>query len=117
MTEHDDTAEDSEELPTIHAGDYVVDRDGDPRDDATVMLVVSLPGLDADEHEFGDGTTVAEANPDYPACDAVVSVAFPQRGTSSLTDLRRYAYPRSRLQVVASTHEKALDGDAVDEVA
>lgn len=104
------TPTDDEELPPVYVGDHVVDRDADPRDDSeAVMLVVSRPERAANEFEFDDGTTVADVNPDYPACDSLVSIVFPQRTSTALDTLRDYAYPRSRLRVVASTHETTDD--------
>lgn len=59
-------------------GDLVVDIDEKPdhRDPARVMR---FPGERADEfviERIGDGTTVADTNPEYPADDPVVGICF-----------------------------------------
>lgn len=63
------------ELPDLHVGDHVKDRD-DPH---ATMIVVGLPPETADEYEV-DGTPLTEYNHEYPADDAVVEVVYPQRG-------------------------------------
>jgi hypothetical protein len=85
----------------IHVGDHVVDRDAD---DPDPMLVMKRPGLAASEFEFEQGTTVADANPAYPADDAVILTAFVASTAGQLEKADAYAYPASRLRVVASLH-------------
>lgn len=87
----------------FHVGDHVLDRD-DP--DAT-MLVVSLPGLSAEEYEVNPGgKTIAEYNPEYPASDAVIEIVYPSRTDKTLSSLERYAYPVSRLELAEPIHER-----------
>jgi hypothetical protein len=100
-----------EDLPPIHVGDHVRDRDDE--DDSATMLVVGLDTLRADAYELGDGgPTVAEVNPDYSSTDDVVEVIFPQRTVLDV-DAKRYAYPRSRLRLEQPIHDidADLDGD------
>lgn len=95
------------EFPQLHVGDHVTDRE-DP--DAT-MLVVELPTESAGEYEFREGTTVADANPDYPADDDVVLIVFPQRTDVTLEPLTEYSYPRSGLKLETPIHDRDGDGD------
>jgi len=93
----------------LYIGDHVEDKD----DDST-MIVVGLPGTTADEHVVNsDGMepaeTVADYNGDYPEADEVIEVAYPQRTDNHLDTDSKYAFPRSRLERVASTHD--LDED------
>jgi len=101
-------------LPRLHVGDHVVDRDADPDDSAT-MLVVNLDTLLAVEHEVDDdGTTVADVNPDYSKTDDVVEVTFPQR-TDLEVDKKRYAYPRGRLALKQPIHDRERGGEFDDD--
>lgn len=88
-------------LEEIHVGDHVRDRE---RDDPTTMLVVATPLEQADKFELDSGQTVADVNDDYPADADVVEVVFPGRTDVSTRPLKRYAYPRSRLERVAAVH-------------
>lgn len=91
---------DDEGLDPLYIGDHVQDRE-DP--DAT-MVVVGMDTLQADAYELGDGgPTVAEVNPEYPPTDDVVECVFPNR-TDMDIDKKRYAYPRARLERIASVH-------------
>ncbi|WP_052367751.1 hypothetical protein [Haloferax sp. ATB1] len=95
-------------LPRLHVGDHVTDRDADEdeEDDIATMLVVGLDTLRADAYELSDdGPTVADVNPAYPETDDVVEVTFPQR-TDLDVDKKRYAYPRSRLQLEHPLHNR-----------
>ncbi|WP_436344480.1 hypothetical protein [Natronorubrum sp. FCH18a] len=87
----------------IDVGDHVQDEQ-DP--DAT-MVVVGFDTLQADAYELGDGgPTVADVNPEYPATDDVIEVVYPQRTDLKLEGKKRYAFPRSRLEVVGRVHDR-----------
>ena len=93
-------------LPTLDIGDHVSDRE-DP--DAT-LLVVGTPLARAGTYDIDShGSTVYDANPDYPAADHVVEVVFPERTTVDLEGLQTYAYPRERLKRVAAVHSEEGD--------
>lgn len=100
--EHGVRPEDIAAQTPVHVGDHVEDRE-DP--DAT-MLVVGLTGTKASEYTIGGAETVAEYddNAAYPDDDQVIKVAFPQR-THNAVPTDSFAYPRSRLRVVASIHD------------
>ncbi|QLG47878.1 hypothetical protein [Natrinema halophilum] len=103
-----DGGEPGEDCEPIDVGDHVQDRE-DP--DAT-MVVVNLDTLRADAYELEDGgPTVAQVNPDYPETDDVVEVIYPDRTDLTLEGKKRYAFPRSRLEVVARVHDRDRDGD------
>ena len=92
--------------PQLYVGDHVQDREAD---DERTMVVVATPAEQADEYVV-DGedeleATVAEYNEDYPADDTVVEITYPQRTATDLNDGQRYAFPRSRLQLVDSVHD------------
>jgi len=108
--------DDQEELPALHVGDHVTDRDTEDDDeDSATVLVVGLDTLQADAYELGDGgPTVAEVNPAYPETDDVVEVTFPQR-THLDVDTKRYAYPRQRLRLEHPIHERNDDEGEVNE--
>ncbi|WP_137288612.1 hypothetical protein [Natronorubrum halophilum] len=90
----------------IDVGDHVQDEQ-DP--DAT-MVVVGLDTLRADAYELKDsGPTVADVNPEYPTEDDVVEVIYPQRTDLELEGKKRYAFPKSRLEVVARVHDRNED--------
>ena len=108
MTNAVDTVAD--ELPQLHVGDHVADREAS---DGATMLVVGVPLETADEYDIGDGRTVADANPDYAADDDVVEVIFPSRTDKQLETSDRYAYPRGRLDPVAPVHDRD-EGDGID---
>ena len=103
-------AESSGELPALHIGDHVSDREDE---DGATMLVVGLPVATADEYEVG-GQTIAEYNPDYPAGDDVVEVIYPQRTDVDVRPINEYAFPRSRLALEQPIHELE-DGGVADE--
>lgn len=94
-----------DELPPLHVGDHVTDRDSD--DDAP-MLVVGLPLQRAATYEIGDGQTVADYNPGYAPEEHVVEVMYVQRTDVFLEELREYAFPRARLELVTPIHD--IDG-------
>lgn len=97
------------DLPRLHVGDHVTDRE----DDDATMLVVGLDTMRADAYELGNGgTTVADVNEAYPETDDVVEVVFPSR-TDMDVDTKRYAYPRSRLKRTKSIHDVGDDIDAL----
>jgi len=96
----------------IHAGDHVVDTE-QPADEQSTAVVIKRPGLSAAEYDIdAQGTTVADVNPGCEPSDAVVVVVFPQRTATGIAG-SEYAYPVSRLAVVASVHGDA-DTDAAD---
>lgn len=96
----------------IHIGDHARDEQAP---DAT-LLVVATPVETAAEYELGDGRTVADVNQDYPAEDDVVEVVFPKRTDVDVDHNRRYAYPRSRLEVVTPIHtDDEAEDDADDD--
>ena len=87
----------------IDVGDHVQDRD----DPDTTMVVVGLDTLQADAYELDDGgPTVADVNPEYPPNDDVVEVIYPQRTDLELEGKKRYAFPKSRLEVVSRVHDR-----------
>lgn len=88
------------ELPDLHIGDHVTDRD-DP--DAT-MIVVGLPVEDASEYTVDDAP-LTEYNPEHPADDDVVEVTYPQRTDVEMQE-KKYAFPRSRLRLEAAIHSR-----------
>lgn len=106
MAEADTNDTEAEELPPIYVGDHVSDRDDEDR---ATMLVVGLAVADASEYEVG-GQTIAEYNPDYPSDADVIEVVYPQRTDVDVRDSQTYAFPRERLELVASIHD--LEGDA-----
>lgn len=80
-------ADDPEELKpdggserVFTTGDLVTDRDGDPDERGTMVVLRYVEDEDglvpADEHEFTDGKTVYDVNEDYPPVDPVVEIAF-----------------------------------------
>jgi len=98
-----------EELPSLHVGDHVQDRD----DPGATMVVVELPPHEVGEYRLeGTAKTVADVNPDYSADDDVVEIVYPERTTSVMANLKRYAFPRSRLERVAPVHESEGGGES-----
>lgn len=82
----------------IHVGDHVIDDDAD---DPSVGIVVSRPGLSADEYEIdATGRTVADVNQGYAASDGVINVVYPKGSSRDIDSLKRYAYPVGRLVVL-----------------
>ncbi|QLH78662.1 hypothetical protein HZS55_15805 [Halosimplex rubrum] len=102
-------AGDTDDLPQLHVGDHVQDRQEDDPDEAATMLVVGTPAERADEVAVDDDLTVADVNPEFPADDHVVEAVFPQRTTVDVGRLQTYAYPRSRLERVARLHSEEDD--------
>jgi hypothetical protein len=105
-----------EDLPPIHVGDHVTDReDGD--DDSATMLVVGVPVEQADEYiADGEGptaATVADYNEGYPADDDVVECVYPQRTDTTLRTDQTYAFPRSRVALETPLHD--IDADQEDD--
>jgi hypothetical protein len=87
--------------PKLEVGDHVEDKD--EHVDAT-MLVVGVTAKTAENYDIDADSTVADANPDYPADDKVVEVVFPHSGALELDTDATYAYPRSRLVLKESIH-------------
>jgi ribonuclease HI len=100
-------------------GDHVVDRDDDS-DSPSQAVVIACPDVICDDWTVpGTAQTVADYNPDYPADDPVVSIAFltdlarwdgwqdgdPADLSSGVHshDIRAYTYPASRLTKHEST--------------
>ncbi|WP_409226635.1 hypothetical protein [Halobacterium salinarum] len=61
---------DDDECDFIY-GDIVHD---DEADEPIALVVVNLPGIDAEEWEFDDGETLADRTPKYPNDDDIVIV-------------------------------------------
>ncbi|KDE58530.1 hypothetical protein EL22_04110 [Halostagnicola sp. A56] len=94
------------EYPPVDVGDHVQDREDNSE---KTMVVVRTPLEPANAIDARDGETVAECNPKYPADDDVIVVKFPERTSTDLGSLQGYAFPRTRLEVVAHVHDR--DGD------
>ncbi|WP_058997782.1 hypothetical protein [Haloarcula sp. CBA1127] len=99
------------DLQDVFVGDHVEDRDADDDGDAATLLVVATPPQDADEYAVGDDATVADYNEDYPSDDAVIEVVYAQRTCVDIDNTRRYAFPRSRLQLTEPAHDLEAEGD------
>ena len=100
-----------EDLPSLHVGDHVTDRE----DDDAPMLVVGRSPQPAAHYSIGDGQTVADVNPEYPPEDHVFEVVYPERGTVDVPSLEAYAFPRSRLELDTAVHDRSDDeGDVVE---
>lgn len=97
--------ETGEELPSLHLGDHVEDRD-DP--DAT-MIVVATPPRPISKAPINQEQTVADVNPDADDNEPVIKVVFADRSDTDLRSLQRYGYPRSRLRRVESVHSEGDD--------
>lgn len=63
--------DDGEEDPDFIYGDIVHDTEAD---EPIALVVVNVPGLEADEWEFEDGDTLANKTPKYPDDDEVIVV-------------------------------------------
>ncbi|SFS63426.1 hypothetical protein [Halostagnicola kamekurae] len=93
------------EYPPVDVGDHVQDRE----DIDATMVVVRTPLEPANEVDARNGKTVAESNPGYPADDDVVVVKFPERTSTDIGPLQGYAFPRTRLEIVARVHDRNDD--------
>ncbi|WP_265112251.1 hypothetical protein [Halosolutus halophilus] len=88
----------------LYVGDHVHDVTED--DDEKTMVVVETTPHNADEYRLeGTNKTVADVNPEFDPKDDVYEVVYPDRTTKSIETLKRYAFPRSRLERVASVHD------------
>lgn len=98
--------DESDELPALHIGDHVADRE----DDDATLLVVGLPLQRAATYEIDvDGEepkTLADFNPDYPVTDHAIEVIYPDRTDVFVDEQRTYAFPRSRLRLVTPIHDR-----------
>ena len=103
--ERDDPTDD--ELPALHVGDHVTDRDDA---DEPPLVVTGLPLQRAAYYDV-DGTPLAEHNPEYPPEDHAVKVAYAQRTDVFLKEQQTYAFPRSRLRLVTPLHDRDERGD------
>lgn len=118
---NDETAD----LRYFEAGQRAGDRESE---DGSEVLVLGAKGTTAEEcYVAAIEQTVAEANPEYPANDAVADVAFVEGIEDALgfdwsandvlelyaddeldrARIRRYAYPENRLAPVESDGEEA----------
>lgn len=94
--------EENDAEPPYRVGDHVTDRE---EEETKPMLVVGIPGYLAREYRVeGANKTVAELNEEYPKADEVVEAVFVQRTDTDLDNLKRYAYPASRLKHRNSVH-------------
>jgi hypothetical protein len=100
----------SADTPRIRVGETYRDRENPDAD----LLLVAITSAIASEYDVVDGDTVADFNPEYPADDLVVECVYLTEQVTSRTtdidDLKRYAFPVSRL---AAGH---LDGMRLYEV-
>lgn len=86
----------AEQEQPYRVGDHVTDRE---EEESKPMLVAGIPGHLAREYRVeGANATVAELNEEYPKADEVVEVVFVQKTDTDLSNLKRYAYPSSRLK-------------------
>ena len=109
-TERDDSPTD-DELPAVHVGDHVTDRDDA---DEPPLVVTGLPLQRAATYDV-DGTPLSEYNPEYPPEDHAIEVAYAQRTDVYLNEQRTYAFPRSRLRLVTPLHDRDEDPDQGDD--
>jgi len=95
---------------SYRVGDHVTDRE---EDESKPMLVVGIPGRLAWEYRVeGANQTVAELNEEYPKADEVVEVVFVQKTDADLSNLKRYAYPASRLKRRHPVHPTEENDDS-----
>ena len=104
--ERDDPPTD-DELPPVHIGDHVTDRDDA---DEPPLVVTGLPLERVGTYDV-DGTPLAEYNPEYPPEDHAIEVAYLQRTDVYLAEQQTYAFPRSRLRLVTPLHDRDERGD------
>lgn len=100
-----------EERPPLHAGDHVQDRDNP---DAPMVVVAVSPHAAHEYRLEGTSKTVAEVNEAYPANDDVVEAVYPDRDDDDLAALKRYAFPRSRLELVTPVHDRDDEQEGSD---
>jgi len=87
----------------IRVGDHVEDTDAE---NPSAALVVGRPGLSINEYRIDEsGRTVADANPEYDPHVGTIEVAFAAKTAGDVAAIDTYAYPATRLDVVASLHE------------
>lgn len=114
------------ERESIQLGDIVVDADDDSPNPA---VVVKMPRVTAEEWRVPGGT-VADTNPDYPADDRVIIVAFQDEIEAvyplytggipfALRQLSRngidyYSFPESRLRRVDRPEPHEIELDDID---
>lgn len=104
-SETTDVEADSDELPGLHIGDHVQDRE----DDDATMLVIGLPPQRAAAYVVDEetGATVSDYNKEYDETALVVEVTYPQRTDSvAFEGQQRYAFPRARLELVTPIHDR-----------
>lgn len=97
------------ELPTLHVGDHVTDRE---RDDDAPLIVVGRPPETVAEYEV-DGEPLTEYNPEHPGDDDVVEAVYAKRTDIEVSD-QTYAFPRSRLRLAAAIHDRDEDESEVE---
>ena len=100
----------ADDQPQLHVGDHVQDKEDD---DGATLLVATITPKTAAEYDVGD-KTVAAYNEDYPEDDRVIEVRYPQRTTQDVDRLDDYAFPRSRLVLENSLHDRDDEGEEVD---
>jgi hypothetical protein len=99
----EDTDDEAEALPALHVGDHVQDR----TDDDATLLVVGTPLEAAAEYTVTGEQTVADFNPEYDAGADVIEVIYPERTDVHLGGQQEYAFPRTRLELVAPIHDRS----------
>jgi len=106
-----DVMDDDPEDVALHIGDHVTDRDDV---DDPPLVVTGLPLQRAASYDVdigGDGETLDEYNPEYPAADHVIEVAYAERTDVYLDEQRTYAFPRSRLRLVEPLHDRDVSAE------
>ncbi|MXV62094.1 hypothetical protein GS429_08470 [Natronorubrum sp. JWXQ-INN-674] len=97
-----DGGEPADDVEPLDVGDHVQDAD---EPDATMVVIRECDDL-AGEYSVPEyDETVAEYNNCDPQ-ERVYQIVFANRTDKDLADLRRYPYPRSRLEVVSRVHDR-----------
>jgi len=118
--------------PGLSVGDSVADTEDDDPDEALVIKRPPEQTIADWEYETGSGTTTtAEENPEYPADDQLVIVAFRSAVADAIDDwqtleedalfeavvdhdINRYGFPESRLEQIESGE---LEAEWLDSLA
>lgn len=90
--------------PRLHVGDHVSDREYPEESDT--LLVAELHATRAEDYAIDAQRTVADANPEWPCDDKVVSVVYPRRSDMDVFTCKKYAFPRSRLALTEPIHDR-----------
>ena len=122
----------TESITTLTVGDSAADTEDDDPDEAIVIDSPSDQTIADWEHETEDGTTTAAAeNPEYPADEQLVVVAFRESLDAAIDDwetlepevlseqvaehdLNQYGFPASRLEQIEPGE---LDAEWLDSLA